>query len=323
MKIDILLCINEIFTFGTGTLIASLAKHNQIHQLYFHIFAPSNQISSIKAKLNERFHDNDNLFFLYYEYSDIPEFIKLKKRMNERMAVQCVRILAVRICKVHSNKLLYLDADFICLADIRELLSIDLGSYHLGVVPNDPSYQTIVKLEDKSLNQYFCSGLLIFNLSKWLSSDLERKCIEFIIHYKPKYPDQDALNYICENKCFMLDQKYHYKWQSGKDAVFLHYIGDKPWEPWNFTFNKTAVNLFRYYAKQFEPNVNKWISFNPRKKVLINYSEHRKGTKWLAYRMLHLKHYKGALFFYVKHLLIKLKQKGVVGFILLKSNTRS
>lgn len=322
MKIDILLCINEIFTLGTGALIASLNKHNKHHNLYFHIFAPSTQISHIKNSINKQFSELSNISFKYYEYSNIPEYQQIKNRLNERMAVQCVRILAVRECKVHSNKLLYLDADFICLDDIESLMTIELDQYALGVVPNDPTYQNVVKLNDKVLHRYFCSGLLIFNLNIWLYSNLEYECINFIIQNKPKYPDQDALNYICENKCLMLDQKYHHKWQINKDTVFLHFIGGKPWEPWNFTLNKPAVNLFRQYAKLFEPNVSKWISFNSRKNVLINFSYHRKGTKWIAQKMLRFKHYRASIYFFIQHIRIKLKQKGLLGMIFLRSNTR-
>lgn len=323
MNIDILLCINEIFIFGAGTLIASVNKYNASHNITYHIFAPTAQIKKIQNELDKRFSNNTHHSYIYYTYDEIPAFQMLRTKMNERMAIQCVRIIAPRICRTTTDHLIYIDADFICLKNIHELAELDFHQNILAVVPDDPTLSTPRKVGDKTLYKYFCSGLIVFNQSKWLSSDLEKKCIEYAITKTPILPDQDTLNYVCDGVCEMLEQRFHGKWDISDYTVLLHYLGAKPWFPWHFNTNLALVNLFRAHAKLFEPNVTRWISFKDSRKPYINVSKNRKGLKWLSKLMFKKGYYFASVYFYFKHISVKVTQKGILGTLLMKSNTRS
>lgn len=322
MNINILLCLNETFIFGAGTLIASINKYNSQHNITYHIFTPSEQLVRIKYELTSRI-SYINTTLLFYNYSDIPNFDKLKENLNERMAVQCVRIIAPRICRSSTNNLIYIDSDIICLGDISELAEKNLKEVPIAVVPDDPTFSNTVQVNDKVLKGYFCSGLIIFNLNNWLTSDLEYKCIDFATKYKPKFPDQDALNYVCNDQYTPLDKRYNVMWRMQQDTVFLHFINEKPWAPWCWHKDLSLVNTFRRHAKLFEPDVTKWISFKDSRKVLLNYAYHRKGTKWITIKLFSRHKFLASCYYYYRHLKIKLKQKGVIGIILFKSTTRT
>lgn len=322
MNIDILLCLNESFIFGAGTIIASINKYNAKNNICYHIFVPENQHLKIKSELVKRI-SQPNVTLNFYNYTDIPSFNILKNNLNERMAVQCVRILAPRACKNVSQNLIYIDADIICLGDISPLASLNLGDKPLAAVPDDPSGSSSIHVHDKALKQYFCSGVLVFNLKKWLATSLEDECIKFVATYKPKFPDQDALNYVCDGICGILSSKYNCMWKLQDDAVFIHFINNKPWAPWHFNKDHTLINLFRQHAKLFEPDVTQWVSFKESRNVLINYAFHRKGTKWISRKLFSRKCFKAGIYYYLRHLTIKYKQKGLTGILLLKSSTRS
>ena len=57
--------------------------------------------------------------------------------------------------------------------------------------------------------------------------------------------------------------------------------------------------------------------------VLLNFANHRKGTKWISKKLFKRGFTKAGLYFYARHLYIKVKQKGLIGTLLFRSNTRS
>ena len=112
------------------------------------------------------------------------------------------------------------------------------------------------------------------------------------------------------------------------DTLLLHYVSLKLWEPWNFNVSAPVLSAFRDYAKVFEPNVTKWVTFRRDKKALVNLSsyenpESRFASKWMYRRMLKRRKYYAFFCFLLLHIYIKIKHKGIIGLILLKSNTGS
>ena len=243
------------------------------------------------------------------------------------MLIQSIRIMAARDCEIKARNLIYLDVDIICTGNLEFLADLDMGESPLGVIPNDPTFKHIEEVKGGyKLNKYFGSGVMVFNLEVWNRTDLDEKCIDFIAKNKPRYPDQDALNVVCDGLTFMLPKKYQEIWETKDDTVLVHYVGEKPWMPWcrsGSKFPLQEINRFRKFAKIFEPKVALWVSFNKDREVLLNFANHRKGTKWISKKLFKRGNRKGGWYFYVRHLYIKVKQKGIIGTLLLRSNTRS
>lgn len=182
-----------------------------------------------------------------------------------------------------------------------------------------------IRVCGKIVPQYFNSGVLFINIAQWNKSKIGEIATDLVCKYQPKLPDQDALNAALCDRWQTLPEHFQSSWVCHPKTVFIHYVGAKPWEPWHFKHNPDAVNYFRQCAKIFAPNVSLWITFKPQKNAWINFSRYktRKASKWIAKLMLKRKHYGACLHFYALHLRTKIKQKGIIGILLLRSNTRS
>lgn len=325
---DFLFCINKKFVLGTGALIASIYKNNPDLNVSFYIYVSEKEKDYIEKELLSRLKflpQNYKVFLLCYE--EIELYKKLKGKVNQRMLIQSVRLFAIDHCPSKNNILIYLDVDVICVGNIREILSVSIENKILAArFFNNSSIVSGIKIEN-----YFCSGVLIVNREIYKSQNVAEKSIDFIVKNRPKYPDQDALNVVCGNNVEPLDQKFHEMWNISSESVFIHFIGEKPWEPWYFLKNKMIVNSFRKYCKIFEPNVVRWITFrlppdviqNKRQRVLLNFSNDRFALKWISRVLFKHGKYCAGVYFYLRHIYVKVKQKGFINLILLKSNTRS
>ena len=323
---DFLFCINKKFVLGTGALIASIYKNNPDLNVSFYIYVSEKEKDYIEKELLPRLNflpQNYKVFLFCYEEIDL--YKKLKDKVNQRMLIQSVRLFAIEHCPSSNKRLIYLDADVICVGNIQEILSISIENKILAAkFFNASSVVSGIKIEN-----YFCSGVLVVNRDIYKNQKIAEKSIDFIVKNKPQYPDQDALNVVCQNNAAHLDQKFHELWNISSESVFIHFIGEKPWEPWYFYKNRKIVNKFRKYCKIFEPNVVKWITFRPQAKqtnkqrVLINFSNDRFALKWISRLLFKHGKYCAGLYFYLRHIYVKVKQKGFINLILLKSNTRS
>lgn len=323
---DFLFCINKKFVLGTGALIASIYKNNPDLNVSFYIYVSEKEKDYIEKELFSRLKflpKNYKVFLLCYE--EIELYKKLKDTVNQRMLIQSVRLFAIDHCPSKNNILIYLDVDVICVGNIQEILSVSIENKILAArFFNKSLIVSGIKIEN-----YFCSGVLVVNRKIYKSQNIAEKSIDFIVKNRPKYPDQDALNVVCQNNAASLDQKFHELWNISSESVFIHFIGEKPWEPWYFYKNRKIVNKFRKYCKIFEPNVVKWITFRPQAKqinkqrALINFSNDRFALKWISRLLFKHGKYCAGLYFYLRHIYMKVKQKGFINLILLKSNTRS
>ena len=330
INVNVILCIDINFIFGSGSLIVSLVKNNQDCFFTFYVYTLKAEQAFIKKQLQERLQrvvfSNFKLEFI--EFERIKQFEELQKKVNKRELMCVARLIAVDDCPItqKEDRLLYLDADMICMQQgIKDLYTIDLGAKILAA---NPIYITkTLKPFNIYRKDYFCAGILLINLKEWKANDIGNKSMQFVIEKRPELSDQDALNVVCNENVILLPSKYNFdKAQLEKDTVIYHYAGTKPWSPWGWKKGRAEViNEFRKYAKLFEPDVTKWITFKKDKFALVNFNSFsaRFASKWMSKQFLKKGNLKAAFYFYLQHLLIKVKTKGIIGILLLRSNTKS
>lgn len=175
----------------------------------------------------------DTQYEIYVITKNVSEFYKTKFKDLEQKNTQItiidknsVKINSVKkyshvpetalikfeLCNILKNehKILYIDGDTLIQKDLSELYNIDLGQNYAAVV-QDVVGEEIRKLHAKcGVNKYFNSGVLLLNL------DLLRKInsTEKLIDTKLTHPqwhcmDQDAFNYVFQNKILWLKPKYN------------------------------------------------------------------------------------------------------------------
>ena len=323
---DILLCIDRSFILGAGALVISLVKHNRGESLKIHICAPQSDLEMISKRLTDcisALFGEDAPEFLLYSAEDLPGFAQIERSLNRRCAMQCIRLVAISELRCRSRYLLYLDADTLCIGALSmldayypsngEILSASLEKGH------DEEICGI------HLERYFISGLMLIDMKKWNEQNIGRKSTFYVVRYRPKYPDQDALNAVLENCWHTLDEGVQGFWEVKRNTVFVHFVGAKPWHPWSFSHKPKLVKLFRESAKQLEPNVARWVSFKRTREAFICFEDYspRFAFKWAAKRLWARRCIKGALYCLMRHYAAKIWQKGIVGMLLMRSNTRS
>lgn len=148
------------------------------------------------------------------------------------------RLLLPELLPSGIDKLLYIDADTIVLADIAELYARNLeGCTVAGAL----DYSNMEMSTHLSLSKYINSGVLLFDITRWLHADYTTKCIAFANQYpnKIRYQDQCALNQVLLDDIAVLEPKWN-KYITSKSpesdvegAAILHFISpNKPWQKW-------------------------------------------------------------------------------------------
>lgn len=148
-----------------------------------------------------------------------------------------------------AQKVLYLDADMVCLKSPAELWSIPMEEGVIALVVGDSDRQQPRLANNIGLKneRYFNSGMMLIDVVKWNNKHISEQT--FNILNTPgrgfTYPDQDALNIVLEGLVRYIDRRFNYIEMLAHDeqgyntdvpaeTCIIHYAGaDKPWQEWN------------------------------------------------------------------------------------------
>ena len=157
------------------------------------------------------------------------------------------------------DKILYLDCDIIVRQDLARLWEeIDLGDNYLGAV-----YEAAIEGQAERFRalgcdpaKYFNSGFLLMNLKQMREENVSEKLLEACRVPYLEFPDQDALNQVCQDRVLPLSPLYNsirtffipkYKpdfirqygeglWERVQREATIHYTGGKPWNLFTVQF---------------------------------------------------------------------------------------
>ena len=139
---------------------------------------------------------------------------KLLDKINMRFSIGAFyRLLMKKI--FGGGKMIYLDADTIVNLDIMELWRQDLGNFTVAAVPeveatfnNMVSNKFVLNTGRVRKENYFCSGVMIFDLDK-LDEKFFYDGVQFLSDNPAcESPDQDILNAAFSENYFRLEQKF-------------------------------------------------------------------------------------------------------------------
>jgi lipopolysaccharide biosynthesis glycosyltransferase len=178
------------------------------------------------------------------------------------------------------DKILYLDADLIVLGDIAKLFDMYLNGHAIAAPPE--IYYTAGYMRQKLTDYFqnrlglpenhvpFCTGILIFDLTKWRAENLLEKLKETGRAWNGKLsaPDQDAMNILFVGKyreipttmaASTFDIEYFEFAEEGRERFFelqkniiIHHFNIiKPWR--DYLCDGAIIlhwDLFWYYAQK-------------------------------------------------------------------------
>lgn len=157
------------------------------------------------------------------------------------------------------DKILYLDCDIIVRQDVGKLYrETDLGENWMGVVFEAPIEQQAERFRALGCDptRYFNSGFLLMNLAQMRKDGVTEKLLEACRVPYLEFPDQDALNQVCQGHVLPLSPLYDsirtffilkYKpdfvrqyseelWDAVQREGTIHYTGGKPWDLFTVQF---------------------------------------------------------------------------------------
>ena len=111
-----------------------------------------------------------------------------------------------------TQTVLYLDCDIIVRKSILELLSTPLGDKIIAAAPDPPSANNWDRLGMPRGSHYFNSGVLLVDLERWRTEDLEAQVCSYLKDNAERilWADQDALNAILHHRCLPLNPIYNF-----------------------------------------------------------------------------------------------------------------
>ena len=157
------------------------------------------------------------------------------------------------------DRVLYLDCDIIVRQDLARLWEeTDLGDNYLAAIYEAPIEQQAERFRALGCdpNRYFNSGFLLMNLAQMRIEKVSEKLLEACRVPYLEFPDQDALNQVCQGRVLPLSPLYNsirtffipkYKpdfvrqygeelWDKVQREATIHYTGGKPWNLFTVQF---------------------------------------------------------------------------------------
>ncbi|EDX7330764.1 lipopolysaccharide glucosyltransferase RfaJ, partial [Salmonella enterica subsp. enterica serovar Florida] len=202
--------VDENYLDGVGVSIASVVLNNNI-PLAFHIICDSYSPCFVKyiERLAVQHHIKISLYLIKVESLEVLPQTKVWSR------AMYFRLFAFDYLSKKVNTLLYLDADVVCKGSLQDLLQLDLTEKIAAVVKDVDSIQNKVNERLRAFNLqggYFNSGVVFVNLKLWKENALTEKAFLLLAGKEAnsfKYPDQDVLNILLQDKVIFLPRPYN------------------------------------------------------------------------------------------------------------------
>lgn len=150
------------------------------------------------------------------------------------------------------DKLLYLDADVLCRADIASFYEQDIDEVeYVGVLDH---YGSWIFRRFFHKRTYVNSGVLLLNIKKIRQTGMFQKCRSFCCKNKRFLPDQAALN-TCVIHKKIAERKYNEQKKLQKNTVLQHFTTSFrlfPWpkcitvKPWQFEQIHEILGIYAY-----------------------------------------------------------------------------
>jgi lipopolysaccharide biosynthesis glycosyltransferase len=232
---------------------------------------------TIQSFIGER----KNISIRFFDVSKLVEEYKDKFHVEGYWSIAAYyRIFIPQIFHTY-DKMLYLDCDLIINEDVSELFKINLGSnligaskcYHICPAENHPCcWRDYCKdvLRMKNHDDYFNSGVLLFNVKKMRECAFTTKCLSLKVdHKKLQFAEEGLLNIACEDKVCFIDEKWNVPWHwnlpqhkfrivhepwffkyQGRSLhpYIIHYTTEQ--KPWNCEVCEPAADIWWYHAKK-------------------------------------------------------------------------
>lgn len=299
--IQIAFCVDNRFCLPLGVLIQSLKEQTR-RPLSLHIVAAD--LESQHRKSLESYNSNQ-VNVTFYDINDRRlSNLRIDKGFSERLSVATYyRFLLPDLLPQKVDKLLFLDADMLCMEPVESLYDLPLEGAISLVVP-DAKLTESQRWDALNLakSHYFNAGMMLMDLAKWRSLEITAKCFELIARNKEwEYNDQDVLNIVLNQHVTMIDKKWNcqshgFLPETGFEPGIVHFTGaEKPWQvscihPFTAGFRATLgrsayhhSSLQHYLDSHDKKAITRVLSLRSSNRSVIIYGCGQRGRRLFSY----------------------------------------
>lgn len=253
-------CVDNHYFRAMGATIASIIDHNPGQHFTFHVlaFAVSDDHQRRLRQLEQMYSVKTQLHLI--DLASFKQFSHFIGHSHYSLAI-FTRLVIPMVLQGQAERVLYLDADILCVRQLDALVDLDISGDIAAVVPDAPvTRQRRIAALNLQHNEYFNGGVLLINIQRWISADITQQTLDTLLHSKTdmRFNDQDALNIVLNGRARYLSPRWNYLYDLIHDlnvnryamrsigqAVFIHFAGAvKPWADWS---GHDARLLFRKY----------------------------------------------------------------------------
>lgn len=220
---------NRSFLPYFGVMASSILKHNLSGRTVRFLLLSSDITERDLAKyfglIDNRVLDISLICMtdLFAPYQDM--------HLEEGFPLEAVFRLGLTICAPDSvNRVLYLDSDLIALQDVTPLFDLDLGDCSIAAVPDigiigmshdkdSAEADRLSSIGIRDPNIYFSSGVMLWDLTRVGEKLPLDTAMGWISENKPRYCDQDCLNFYFQDDVKLLDMKWNVLFDSNDIRV--------------------------------------------------------------------------------------------------------
>lgn len=299
----LLFATNDAYIPHVSTTLASIFENNKNVKFVVHVMATD--ISEIN------YHKLSQFINGYNHTLDIklikPEDLEIDLSICGKWGIFPSLKLYAADLYPNIDRILYIDADMICLNSLNDIEKIDMTNYYIAAATDEQGAEKHKKRLGLSTNDFYCcAGLIWFNLAKWREDHIREKCFKYFNNPANKnfikYGEQDVLNKVCQGYIYELPISFNmfsfywlhhgqnipskYKKQIEtykKNAIIIHFIDScKPW--YKDCISPLKKYYWRYHAITPWKNERYGYSLNYKGKIsllkdYIKFILHKLGIK--------------------------------------------
>lgn len=160
-----------------GASLISVIENNKDLNIVFHIFTDgySKENEQHIKKVAEQFHCICNLYKL-----NMKPFQGYHIKVERFSRITYARTIMAKLLYGIAKRFIYIDADAICIASLKELWNLDLQGHIIAVTPDHPNSNKYraeyLKLKS---GKYFNDGIMLVDVNAWEKYDITPKCFAY------------------------------------------------------------------------------------------------------------------------------------------------
>lgn len=235
-SVHVVFGIDKNYARPMGVLMTSILECTD--RVAFHIFA--DEIDPADIERIRRTATRYGAMCHWYEV-DAAAFASFPTTRTWTMAMY-FRFIAAEYLARMLDRVIYLDADMICMGSLRPLYEMDMIKKGVGAATDPGLPAGRLERIGHTGDGYFNSGVMLIDLSHWRETRIFEKAVSLLgcDHSRFEAYDQDVLNLIYSDDVLWLEKKYNQENNVAdsypEDTVIIHYTSTpKPWLAWYYT----------------------------------------------------------------------------------------